>query len=155
MNPQNYSYSITANVTPSKAINAISRVSEWWATDFKGKSQKPGDVFTVHFGETSVTFKILEVVRGKRIEWKVTDCYLPWLKDKKEWNNTILDWDISNQEGSTQINFTHIGLVPQLECYNDCKEGWNFHIGESLFRLMTEHEGTPDVNTREKRIDQS
>jgi hypothetical protein len=38
---------------------------------------------------------------------------------------------------------THIGLVPGVECYEDCKKGWNFYVGESLFRWMTEGKGLP------------
>lgn len=155
MNEQNYNCHIGANVTAKEAFNAICKVSEWWATDLTGNSIKSGDVFTVRFGETSVTFKIVEVIPNKKIVWLVTDCYLPWLKDTKEWKGTRLNWEISAGKGSTLISFTHIGLVPVLECYNDCKEGWDFHVGISLFKLLTEHKGIPNIKTRTEIMDQS
>jgi len=37
-----------------------------------------------------------------------------------------------------------------MECYDDCSNGWNFHVGESLFKLITEGVGEPGVNTRER-----
>jgi len=155
MKGQDYNIHIGANVTDKEAFDAISSVSEWWATDLTGSSLKYGDVFTVRFGETSVTFKIVEVIPNKKIVWLVTDCYLPWLKDIKEWKGTRLNWEISAEKGSTLISFTHIGLVPGLECYKDCKEGWNFHIGISLFKLLTEQKGIPNINTRTEKMDQS
>ncbi len=36
---------------------------------------------------------------------------------------------------------THVGLVPEAECYNDCKAGWDKHVGESLLKLLTEGKG--------------
>ena len=58
MKSQDYNCSITANITDEQAFESISHVSEWWATDFEGSAQKLNDVFTIRFGETSVTFKI-------------------------------------------------------------------------------------------------
>jgi len=155
MNEQNYSCQIGANFTAKEAFDAINHVSEWWTTDLTGSSGSLNDIFTVRFSDTSVTFKIVEAVPNKKIVWLVTDCYLHWLKDKKEWIGTRLNWEISAEKGSTLISFTHIGLVPELECFNDCKEGWNFHIGKSLFKLLTEQKGIPDINTRTENINQS
>ena len=148
MGKQDYTISLTVNITAEEAFKAISRVTEWWAIDFEGSSEKLDDVFTVHFGDVWVTFKIVEVIPNKKIVWLVTDCYLDWLKDKKEWKDTRVSWEVSTDKESTQIRFTHIGLVPEIECYNDCEEGWNFHIGKSLFNLITEGKGTPDIQIR-------
>ena len=147
---QDYNISISANVTSQEAFDGICRVSEWWATDFKGNSQKPDDIFTVDFSGTWVTFKVVEFIPNQIIVWLVTDCYLAWINDKKEWLGTRLNWEITTENNTTQISFTHIGLVPGIECYNDCKEGWGFHIGKSLLQLLTEKKGIPNVNTRER-----
>jgi hypothetical protein len=39
-------------------------------------------------GRTFVDFEITELIPNKKVVWKVTDCHLPWLKNKKKWNNT-------------------------------------------------------------------
>jgi len=145
MQTQDYHSSITAHTDAEKAFDSISRVSEWWAKNFEGKSQKPGDEFTVRFGETFVTFKVVDVVAGKTVTWQVVDCYLHWLTDKKEWNGTKIKWEISTSDNATQIDFTHIGLVPEIECYNDCSKGWNFFVKESLLKLITEGKGLPNA----------
>ena len=75
--------------------------------------------------------------------WQVTDSYLDWLTDKMEWQNTKMSFEISTKDNSTQINFTHIGLVPEVECYNDCVKGWDQYIKGSLLKLITEGKGQP------------
>lgn len=143
MNQQNYQSSIAADITPAEAFDSINHVNEWWAKNFEGHSQKLNDVFTVRFGETFVTFKISEVIRNKKIVWQVMDCNLHWLQNKTEWNGTSIMFEISPMGDSTQVTMTHIGLVPGIECFEQCERGWNHFIKESLFKLLTEHEGVP------------
>jgi len=143
MNQQNYQSSIAADFTPAEAFEAISRVNEWWAKNFAGSAEKLNDVFTVHFGETFVTFKITECIPDEKIAWHVTDCFLPWLKEKTEWNGTTVVFEISPLGHETQVTMTHLGLVPEVECYNGCEAGWNRHFKGSLFKLLTEHSGVP------------
>jgi hypothetical protein len=138
MEQQNFTCSITANTTAHEAFTGISHVNEWWGRNVDGKSEKLNDVFTIHFGTTFVTFKLTEVVADKKIVWHVTDCYLPWLNDKKEWNNTDLVFEIEEQGNATQVKFTHVGLVPTVECYDACVKGWSEHFKGSLSKLLNE-----------------
>ncbi len=144
MDQQNYQCSIAADFTPNEAFEAIGQVTEWWVRDVEGNSKKLNDVFTVRFSNgTFVTFKVTESVPGKKIAWLVTDCYLPWLKDKTEWNGTTALFEISPLGDGTQVTMTHIGLVPGIECYEGCESGWNKYFKGSLFKLLTEHAGVP------------
>ncbi len=143
MNQQNYQCSIAADFTPQEAFDGINQVNAWWAKNFEGSAEKLNDVFTVHFGETFVTFKVTQSIPGKEIAWEVTDCYLPWLKDKTEWNGTTVAFKISPLGDETQVTMTHIGLVPEVECFDACEAGWNKHFKGSLFKLLTEHAGVP------------
>ena len=43
--------------------------------------------------------------------------------NKKEWNNTEVVFEISSESNKTKIHFTHIGLVPGVECYAACEKG--------------------------------
>src|ERR1700743_2170972 len=144
MDQQNYQSSIAADFTPNKAFAAIGQVTEWWVRDVEGSSKKLNDVFTVRFSNgTFVTFKVTENVPDKKIAWLVTDCYLPWLKDKTEWNGTTVAFEISPSGDKTQVTMTHIGLVTGIECYEGCEAGWNKYFKGSLFKLLTEHVGVP------------
>lgn len=144
MNTQHFNCSITANVTAEEAMDAISRLADWWKKDFIGSTKNLHDEFTVHFGETTfVTFKTTELVPGAKIVWTVTDCYLSWLNDKTEWTGTKVIFEVSSGNGETTIHFTHLGLVPEVECYDMCVKGWTQYIPGSLQKLLTEGVGQP------------
>lgn len=143
MHAQAYTCSITVPVPVAEAFAAIGRVSDWWAKVFEGRAEKLGDVFTVRFGETYVTFRITEMIPGQKIIWHVTDCYLPWLKDKTEWTGTEAIWNLATAPGGTRIDFTHKGLAPDVECYNVCVKGWDEHIKRSLHQLLATGKGSP------------
>lgn len=150
MPSQNYECSVKATATAEECFEKIGRVSEWWTKNFNGSARKPGDAFTVHFGETFVDFKIAEAIPGKTILWQVTNSNLPWLKNKTEWNGTSVVWELSSENGTTTVAMTHRGLVPGIECYNNCQEGWNFYVADSLRQFLTEGKGLPDGKGRSK-----
>ena len=93
--------------------------------------------------ESFADFQITELVPDKKVVWKVTDSYLVWFNDKKEWNGTEVVFEISKKENATQIDFTHVGLVPGVECYDACEAGWNEHIIQSLTKFINEGVGHP------------
>lgn len=145
MEQQNYFCSISASITPKEAFDKINDVSGWWAKHLEGNTKSLNDVFTVRFGvnQTYATFRVTESVPGKKIVWDVIDCYLHWIEAKKEWNGTQLVFDISAEGDSTKIDITHVGLLPEVECYNDCEAGWNHHLKGSLLKFMNENKGVP------------
>jgi len=145
MNQQNFHCSICANVSIKDAFDGVSkRVPEWWTENFEGSSENLNNIFTVRFGETFGTYKIVEVISDKKILWFTIDCNLHLLKNKKEWKDTKMLWEFSTKNNLTEIKFTHIGLVPELECFTDCSGGWNHYVGKSLYKLLTEQKGMPD-----------
>jgi Activator of Hsp90 ATPase homolog 1-like protein len=144
MEKQDYTVSISVNATAQEAFKAINSVSDWWTGNLEGSSKKPGDEFTVRFGDVHVsTQKLLEVIPAKKVVWLVTDSKLNFIEDKQEWTNTTISFEITVHDNKTQINFTHFGLVPNVECYKDCKKGWDYYIKGSLFKLLTEGKGMP------------
>jgi hypothetical protein len=144
MAKKNFHTSIKVNASAQAAIKKISQVNKWWAKKVKGKTEKLNDKFTVDFGETFVDFQITELVPDKKVVWKVTDCNLHWIDNKKEWKGTEVVFEISEKKNVTQIDFTHIGLVPDAECYEDCKVGWTGHVTESLVKYINEGKGKPE-----------
>ena len=143
MKNENYNCSITANITAKEAFNGICRVTEWWSKNIEGKTEKQNDIFTYRPNDTWVIFTITEFVPDKKIVWHVTDCYLPWLTNKTEWKNTDVVFEIAEDGNLTKINFTHIGLVPEIECYAGCVKGWDQYFKGSLLKLLTTGKGEP------------
>jgi hypothetical protein len=132
--------------TPKEAFDAINNVTGWWTEEVEGNSKKLGDEFTVRFFDDIhvTTQKLVEVIPGQKVVWLVTKSALNFLKDKNEWKDTKISFEISEKDKQTQIVFTHFGLVPGIECYKSCTGGWNQYIG-SLFRLITTGKGAPEL----------
>jgi len=148
MEKKNYHRTIIISASSEEAMKKISQVNNWWKHDFIGSAEKLNDKFTVPFGEhkgerSFVDFVVSEFEPNKKMVWKVTDCNLPWFKDKKEWNKTEVVFEISSGTNKTQIDFTHIGLVPGVECYDACEKGWDGHVTNSLLSFINDGKGNP------------
>src|SRR5687768_16127350 len=110
MRKKDYSVAITVSATQKETFKKINTISKWWTEDLEGSPQKLNDHFTVRFGETWITSKVVDMIPDKKIVWLVTDCNKHWLKNKKEWRGTNMNWDISTVDEKTQVTFTHTGL---------------------------------------------
>ncbi len=143
---QDYHTSIIVDATPHEAFNYINNVTKWWTENMEGSSEKLNDEFTVHFGDVHYSKqKLVEVVPGKKVVWLVTDSKLNFLKDKQEWNNTQISFEISTRDGKTKIDFRHIGLVPEIECFDACSNAWSQYIQGSLLNLINMAKGRPAI----------
>src|SRR6185295_9360012 len=137
MTQQNFNSSIIVPVNCGQAFESIThRIAEWWATNYEGSAAAPGDIFVVRFGKTFGAFKVTEIAPGSKVVWNCIDCYLDLFQNPREWKNTLLVWEITAAEKGANISFTHVGLTPDLSCYNDCEREWNYYLKESLYRLL-------------------
>jgi hypothetical protein len=146
MEGQNYHTVISTNATANEAFKSINNVTKWWTENLEGNSQQLNDEFSVRFGDVHYSRqKLVEVIPDRKIVWLVTDSNLGWLRDKNEWTNTKISFEIFNKDNKTQVLFTHIGLVPKIECYNDCSSAWSQFIHKSLLTLISTGKGRPDL----------
>lgn len=140
-----YQLSFTVDLSPSVVFENINAVEKWW-NELEGASKKLDDEFSVQFGDIHYsTQRITELVPGKKVVWLVTDSQLNFLKDKAEWTGTTIVFEVNDTEKGTRVDFTHIGLVPEIECYKDCTKGWDYYFSGSLYKLLTEGKGTPGL----------
>jgi hypothetical protein len=136
--------SIAVNATPHEAFNCVNDVTQWWTENLEGSSQKLNDEFSVRFGDVHYSRqKLVEVIPDKKVVWLVTDSKLNFIKDKQEWTNTKIVFEIIDQNNQTQIHFTQVGLVPGVECFGACSNAWTEYIQGSLFNLITTGKGQP------------
>jgi len=135
----------TIDKSPQEVFDAINNVRGWWSDDIDGSTEKLGARFKYRYKDMHhSTQKIIELVPGKKVAWRVVDSQLNFVKDKGEWNGTDIVFDIARKDNKTELRFTHVGLVPALECYGACEEGWGFYIKDSLRSLIKTGEGRPE-----------
>ena len=146
MQNQDFTTTILVDQTPQEVFNAIMNPRAWWSEEIEGSTDKLNDVFSYHYEDVhSCTVKLNEVVLDKKIVWKILDNHFNFTKDKTEWIDTKVSFEVSKQGGKTQLVFTHIGLVPDYECYDACHQGWTHYIQNSLKSLIQTGKGLPNA----------
>ena len=140
MNTSDYSTTLLVDQSPRQVFDAIKNVRGWWSglysEEIEGSTDKLNDEFTFNAGGGAhySKQKLIELVPDKKIVWLVIDSKLNFLADKSEWTGTKISFEISMQDNKTKIVFTHLGLVPKIECYDGCSGAW----GQYLDRMFTE-----------------
>lgn len=146
MKNKDYSIELIVDAPIKDVFRNINNVAAWWTDDLKGSTEKRNDVFTVQFEDMHTsTQKIVECIPDQKIVWLVTDSHLSFLKNKSEWTNTEIHFELSRTNNKTHVLFTHIGLNPSIECYKDCTKGWDYYIKGSLYKFITQGKGTPGL----------
>ena len=62
---------------------------------------------------------------------------------RTEWLGTKMRFEIEPTVNGSDITFTHIGLQPDLDCFEICQAGWDFFFLDSLKLYLNEGEGKP------------
>jgi hypothetical protein len=141
-----YTTSFSVDQSPEDVFNAIVNVREWWGEGITGETKKEGDEFTYEVrGVHHSVQKLVEVIPNKKVVWLVTESNMTFINDPKEWIGTKIIFDIKQEGNKTKLIFTHEGLVPEVECYKFCMPAWNQYIDGSLFKLITNGKGTPNL----------
>jgi hypothetical protein len=146
MMKQGFTTSFSVDQTPQEAFAAINNVRGWWSGQIEGDTDKLGAEFTYRYKDVHLSKqKITEFIPGKKVVWRVLDSNLSFAKDKNEWNGTDIVFDISEKEGKTEVRFTHVGLVPEYECYGSCSNAWSMLVNGNLRKLITTGKSQPDA----------
>ncbi len=144
VNDQNYTTTFSVDQTPKEVFDAINNVRGWWSEEIEGSTDKLGAEFKFHYKDLHrSTQKITELVPSKKVVWHVLGSHINFVKDKTEWNGTDIVFDITKKDDKTELRFTHVGLVPALECYGDCSDAWGSYINDSLRSLIIKGTGQP------------
>jgi uncharacterized protein YndB with AHSA1/START domain len=147
MTNRNYTTTVSVDQSPKQVFDAITNVRGWWSGDIDGHTDKLGAEFTYRYQDLHrSTQKITELVPGKKVVWHVSNAKINFVEDTDEWNGTDIVFEITQKGKKTELRFTHIGLVPRIECYGKCAGAWGFYINESLRDLITTGKGDPNDN---------
>jgi hypothetical protein len=145
MTSTNFTTAFAVDQSPEEAFDAITNVRGWWSGQIDGDTDKLGAEFTyryedVHYSKQEIT----ELVPNKKVVWRVLDAYLDFTEDPAEWKGTEITFEVARRDDKTEVRFTHLGLVPEFECYDSCSTAWGFYINNSLRHLITTGQGSPN-----------
>jgi hypothetical protein len=152
MTTKNFTTTILVDQAPRQAFDAINDVRGWWSGEIEGRTDVLGAEWTYSYKTLHrSTHRITELVPGKKVVWHVTDSQLNFVRDKREWDGTDIVFEIAKRGDKTEIRFTHVGLVPAIECYDACSGAWRSYVTESLRSFIAKGKGQP--NARELKSD--
>ena len=142
MSPRDFMVTFTVDQTPEAAFTAINNVRGWWSGDIDGATDRLGAEFTYRYEDIHRSKqKVTEFTPGKRVVWHVLEGYINFTHDPTEWTGTDVTFEIANKGGKTEVRFTHVGLVPDIECFDSCSSAWGFYINGSLRNLIATGDG--------------
>ena len=149
MTNQNFTTTFSVDQTPEEVFKAINHVRGWWSEEIEGGTDKLGDEFRYHYTDVHrCKMKITEVIPGKKVVWRVLDNYFNFTEDNNEWKDTEISFEISRKDNKTEVRFTHLGLVPEYECFDVCSNAWGSYINGSLRSLITAGKGKPNLKEK-------
>jgi len=121
------------------ALSTLKGLRGWWTTLVKG-STKNGRVIRFEFAglKEHILMRVAKTNKQKLVEWNCLEH-----TELDEWNGTRIIFDLrENEPGICELQFQHVGLVPELECYSSCRSGWDYFL-KSLKEYVEKNEGTP------------
>jgi hypothetical protein len=144
MKNNDYELTLTLSQSPTDVYNAINNTRGWWSGEIVGDTDQLGAEFTyqvagVHFTRQKVT----ELVRAKKIVWRVTEAKIDFVQNTGEWKGTDIVFELERKGDKTELRFTHRGLSPTYECYDNCSSAWSTLINGNLRRLIETGEPQP------------
>ncbi|MBS1667494.1 MAG: SRPBCC domain-containing protein [Bacteroidetes bacterium] len=141
----NFTTSILVDKNISAAFNSIKNFRTLWSEEIEGNTDKMGETFSYHYKDVHLCkMKLIEINPDKKLVYQVIDNEFNFTKDKTEWINTKLIFELNPEGTKTKIVFTHEGLVPTYECYQVCQDAWTSYIQGSLKNLIETGTGKPN-----------
>lgn len=142
MKEQDFTTTIVVDQTPKQVFDAVNNPQNWWPGEVKGSTDKLNGEFTYRYKEFHFSKqKVVEMIPDEKVVWLVTESNIDYAEDKREWTDTKISFEISRQDNKTRLRFTHLGLVPQIECFDSCSNSWSQIIQQSLLSLIATGEG--------------
>jgi uncharacterized protein YndB with AHSA1/START domain len=136
-----YVAQLHVTATTAQVIAALTdpdQVVAWW-TSFTTAERDGNEIRLSRDRSTAILVLHLQRPSAHEVEWAVTSCdfLADWVGTTPTF--TVLEAD----DGSSNVTFHHVGLGPALECFEQCRAGWD-HFLPSLRRYLDTGVGLAD-----------
>ena len=132
MSQADLTVSFTVDADPEAVVAAIGDVASWWTGDIEGDSTHVGDRFTYRYGAMHRSTQVVTELTEQRVVWHVEDGDLAFTSTRDDWVGTDIEFAITATGSGTRVDFTHRGITPEVECYDQCSPAWSHYIGANL-----------------------
>jgi len=138
---KNYTFSFESSQTPQTIFETLIDVRKWWVglfdEDIEGNSDILYEEFTFKAGDGVHYTKqqLNDLIHNQKVFWKVTESNLSFVDKTDEWTNTEFGFEISKEGDKSKVTFTHYGLVPKFECYDNCAGAWTQYLEKLAEKL--------------------
>jgi uncharacterized protein YndB with AHSA1/START domain len=119
------------------ALTTLEGLAAWW-TPVTGDGLTGGELTFSFSPEARAVMRVDAAERGVGVRWTSLACVV------EDWVGTTVHFDFeATPAGGTKLRFRHAGLTPRLECFSDCKSGWD-HFIPSLRAYVETGTGNPN-----------
>lgn len=102
------------------AITTIDGLSGWWTIDTTGDADVGGTI-QFRFPPGGFDMEVVDLVPGELVRWRVVD-------GPPEWIGTIIDWQLTWNDGFTIVRFAHRGWAEPVEFLSHCSTKWAVYL---------------------------
>jgi uncharacterized protein YndB with AHSA1/START domain len=122
-----------------EALATTDGLAGWWTPLVAGDATEGGQLsFEFDGVEETIVMHVERAERPSAVRWR---CLLH--TGHPEWEGTRLVFELERRDAATGLlRFRHIGLSPQLSCFEACERGWE-HFLQSLIGHAERAEGSP------------
>lgn len=143
MTDTDYTFTFEVQQKPPDVFDAVVNVRGWWSQRISGNTDRLGEfvyeVPEVHRARMLIT----ELTPARRVVWRVLKNWFAFAPDADEWAGSDIIFDIEPTGEGASLTFTHVGLTPQLDCFEGCSVAWSRHALQSLRALISTGAGAP------------
>lgn len=146
---ESFNTTVTVDRTPDEVFAAINKPQIWWNELIEGDSEAIGGEFGFDMpGLHRTRLRVTDANPGHRVVWHVLENHFGFVDDQDEWLGTDVVFDIEREDSGTTVSLTHVGLMPEFECYEVCSTAWTHHLDAGLRALLST--GDPEPMTAER-----
>ena len=140
-----YSTSYCVEQSPAEVFAAILNVGAWWTGEVEGSADVLAAEFSYrHPPQHYSRQRVVELEPDELVVWRVIDSELSFIAEPDEWTGTEIVFELVPTLGGTKLQFTHLGLLRDVECFGACSTAWLHYVNGSLHSLITTGRGLPD-----------
>ena len=144
---KHYRQTLVIEAPPAAVYQALATpegIRGWWTQDCEADSAVGGNI-RLRFGATQKILRIERLDSDREVCWSCTEAHIAaaQLARKDEWVGTRMVFRLAPEgDRRTRLDFEHVGLTSDLQCYDLCNDGWRYFM-HSLSRFAETGRGTP------------